>query len=363
MKKRFIVFLIGCLFAFSLTSCGKNVAEQTAAPVEQDNAERKATVEWTETVEQTNDKQETPEQSFDEERVSKDSDDTGDTKSLEIETTKIDVKSISCDGTDDKTIQFYEIQEGTKYINQFAFEGCCDLVDISIPNTVIEISKNAFTSCSSIKEISLPEGLKIIGDCAFSGCAGLENTSLPSTLERIGRNAFDNSSLTKAVVPKSVKELGEGAFTMSKNLTDAEILSDNITELSNTFECCEGLQSVKLTDSINHIGMGTFRDCISLERINMPANLKVIDGYAFYGDKNLTEIVLPDSIEHIGEYAFDYCTKLTVTLPDSTITIDTGAFEYCKCVRVPKALLNSLGVYEDGFQTNYARDAKIEVIE
>ncbi|MFR6137978.1 MAG: leucine-rich repeat protein [Blautia massiliensis (ex Durand et al. 2017)] len=50
---------------------------------------------------------------------------------------------------------------------------------------------------------------------------------------------------------------------------------------------------------------------LKLSRSELPASLKVINGSAFYGCKNIDRIVFPDGLEFLGGSAFGGCTGLT----------------------------------------------------
>ncbi|MDE6779903.1 MAG: leucine-rich repeat protein, partial [Ruminococcus sp.] len=112
--------------------------------------------------------------------------------------------------------------------------------------------------------------------------------------------------------------------------------------------------SVVIPDSVTVIGWGSFSDCTALTSVNLPANLKKLDAYAFRGCKNLpgslvlpesltsmasgvfwgcsslTSVSLPKNIKTIGEYTFYYCTSLeSVSFADDLTGIQARAFEGC----------------------------------
>ena len=76
----------------------------------------------------------------------------------------------------------------------------------------------------------------------------------------------------------------------------------------------------------------------------LPAGLRVIEEYAFYGDTSITSVALPDGLEEIGAYAFAGCTNLTeINLPDGVHTIGAGAFEGTPCHPLAKAGTTAAG--------------------
>lgn len=75
---------------------------------------------------------------------------------------------------------------------------------------------------------------------------------------------------------------------------------------------------------------GTFCNCVSLENIVLPENLRLISAYAFQGCSALSDIALPDSIEEIREVAFGGCERLEISaLPACLRHLDALAFNEC----------------------------------
>jgi len=83
---------------------------------------------------------------------------------------------------------------------------------VCIPNSVINIGRNAFTGCESLKRIVIPDNVKFISRGAFSGCFNLEEAFIPSSVEDIGDWCFNNCvSLRKIRIPAHIK-LGPNTF-------------------------------------------------------------------------------------------------------------------------------------------------------
>ena len=76
---------------------------------------------------------------------------------------------------------------------------------------------------------------------------------------------------------------------------------------------------------VTAIGVFAF-DNSRLTSINLPSTLTSIGMYAFFGCRNLTNIIIPSSVSSIGFQAFSYCGLTNITIPSSVKTIDEGAF-------------------------------------
>lgn len=69
------------------------------------------------------------------------------------------------------------IPENVKIIGYLAFWKH-DIINITIPNSVTTIEKDAFRDCSSIISITIPESVDYIYDSAFRGCSSLNSVTI-----------------------------------------------------------------------------------------------------------------------------------------------------------------------------------------
>ena len=77
-----------------------------------------------------------------------------------------------------------------KHIENSAFKGCANLVQVEIPNTITTIGNSAFYNCVRLTTVVIPEGVTCIGESAFSGCKILSNIEIPNSITWIGANVF-----------------------------------------------------------------------------------------------------------------------------------------------------------------------------
>ncbi len=107
------------------------------------------------------------------------------------------------------------------------------------------IEENSFRHWP-VQKALLVKGIEAIGAWAFEGCKNLRELHLPDTLKKIGAYAFSYcTSLQKLSIPDSVQEIGEGAFQNCTGLTELR-LPDHLRDLDpSIFEGCAGLSSLK----------------------------------------------------------------------------------------------------------------------
>ena len=118
-------------------------------------------------------------------------------------------------GGNDKEVVIPPYYEGKPVvaIDNDAFNGCIEVVSISIPHTVTVIMDNAFVGCGGLVGITLPDALEYIGVGAFSYCTSLAEIVIPTSVTTIDRLAFYGcTALVRVEFLGEVPELGENAF-------------------------------------------------------------------------------------------------------------------------------------------------------
>ena len=205
----------------------------------------------------------------------------------------------------------YSIRKGTKIICDWAF------------------GWSKFIGCRSLTSLVIPDSVTNIGDYAFSSCRSLTDIVIPDSVTNIGDYAFWNCrSLTNIVIPNSVTSIGDNAFEYCFSLSNL-IIPDGVTSIGDgAFVGCTSLSSVVIPDSVSCIGNNAFGGCESLTDIVIPNSVTSIGESAFYGCRSLTEVVIPDSVTSIGDKAFHTCSSLTnIDIPDSVTSIGDDAFD------------------------------------
>ncbi len=231
-------------------------------------------------------------------------------------------------------------------IGESAFEGN-SFTEISLPDSLEELSSNAFRNCKALTKIHIGKGLKEISGNPFVNCSALseieidgENAAftvndgcliktdggvlicgsvegeIPEGTKIIGAYAFSESAITELVVPEGVAEICEYAFYRNVNLKSV-VLPQSLTKLGkNAFYSCPVLEFVDL-GGVEEIGADAFTFDYALTRIVMHENLRII-GYDAFAYCDLTELYIPDSVTRIFGGAFRNNQNLTeVSIPST----------------------------------------------
>lgn len=115
------------------------------------------------------------------------------------------------------------IPDTIKEISSEAFEFCYNLEKLTMGKNIEIIGESLCLSDASLKEVTLSESLKEIPVCAFANCISLENITIPDGVTSLCDNAFSGcSSLNEIHIPASVTEIVDGSnssFDDCDNLT------------------------------------------------------------------------------------------------------------------------------------------------
>lgn len=134
---------------------------------------------------------------------------------------------------------------------------------------VTHIAGDAFNGCSNLIGITLPTSLKTIGGYAFVN-SGLTSITLPETLESIGSLAFAYTGLTSITIPESVTWMGDRCFQYCGSLKKIT-MGSKLAEIPECLtEFCDKLEEVTIGKRVSRINWRAFRG----------ANIKHVHCYA-----------------------------------------------------------------------------------
>ena len=84
----------------------------------------------------------------------------------------------------------YKMLDGVTSMGVYAFSGCTNLTNITIPDSVTGIGDSAFSGCTSLTGITIPDSVEFIGYEVFFDCMNLTGITIPSSVTRIRNHAF-----------------------------------------------------------------------------------------------------------------------------------------------------------------------------
>lgn len=163
-----------------------------------------------------------------------------------------------------------------------AFSDCYNIVDIAIPNTVINIDSYAFKNCTSLTDITIPNSVTSIGQSAFSGCSNLTRITIPNSVTSIGSEAF--SGCSNLPVENNIRYADSWAVEVTDSKQASYTLRTNTVGLiSVLFKNCQNMINIEIPNKVRFIGNSAFYGCCDLTEISLPNSVTNIGGAAFYG--------------------------------------------------------------------------------
>lgn len=240
-----------------------------------------------------------------------------------------------------RTITEAVIPDSVRFIGDYAFYRCTELMSLDAGDGVERIGRYAFDGCKVLGRgyFSLGSSLKNIESYAFARCTDLGNKAymgdvrLPSSVESIGTYAFYNTAAWNAVdsgliyVGNWVVGFKDGQESVSITIADGTVGISDYAFYKKT-----GLGAVTVPDSVKYIGYGAFYECSSLSRVYMDvlaSNLLEISDYTFYKCSSLKQVDIPLEVEKIGRSAFYKSGVVVAKIPDYVKEIGAYAFYGC----------------------------------
>lgn len=200
---------------------------------------------------------------------------------------------------------------------------------------------------NNINENDQIPGSSFYWNSSVSGSQSLTRLVLPDTLKSIGPNAFYGCKYLSGslIIPEGVVDIQRGAFNGCTGLNGTLSLPSTLRKLGN-----EG-EDDNQDEGTDYYG-GVFQGCKNLTgNLILPDNLEMIRGYCFSGCSGLYgELRLPSKLRRMGVCAFSGCSGLTgsLSIPQGIIAIPSEAFHDCG--------FNGTLTLHDGI-TNIANDA------
>ncbi len=139
-----------------------------------------------------------------------------------------------------------------------------------------------------------------IADYAFYGCYNPTNITIPSSVTSIGRSAFNQcTSLTSLAIPASVTNLVGNPFFWNFSLTAIAVDTNNPAYTSVEGVLFDKSRSTLIDYPSGKVGRSYL----------IPNSVTTIGEYAF-GNTSLSNLTISASVRNIGAYAFAYCSGL-----------------------------------------------------
>lgn len=197
----------------------------------------------------------------------------------------ISVKTIKENAYGSCNLSNIYIPENVEYISEKAFDDNCHINEITVSadneyfdsrnNCNAIIDKRSQTLVKGCKSTIIPTDVKTIGAGAFRDCIDLKDIRIPMGVQTIMTSAFFHSGITFISIPSSVKEIGDGAFYLTK-LKKIE-LADGLEIIGERAFSHTNIEQLHIPATVRLMGKGVTKFCPYLRKIAVAPENKRFD--------------------------------------------------------------------------------------
>lgn len=227
----------------------------------------------------------------------------------------------------------------------YAFMNCMSLELVAIPNNMKEIGMNAFSN-TPLRTIIIPIDMSVYtaNTAVYDNCRMLKLAILHSyiTDNMLRNTGLDHIAFRGSIYPSGLQSsalrrvwlascsfISNRAFYNCYYLEKIHIASSSTIRSSGqeAFQFCYNLRWLDLSE-FKLLGTGFFRDCIGLERADVPEGITSIPKSCFSGCYGLRVVDLPATITSIGDFAFstNYSLASFIIRAATPPTLSASAF-------------------------------------
>ncbi len=263
-------------------------------------------------------------------------------------------------------------------VGEYAFTGQIGLDSVTFPSSMEYIGEGAFFCCDGfvarivmgydndenesegLKKVCFCGGNANIGAGSFSGCTKLEKVDL-NGVKKIGREAFSGCyNLKQLVIPDTVTEICENAFSALSCESLCELLECNVPE-----ECKnECVKEIMINGNQTIIHDEAFAYCTGLEMVIVNGVSEVCSD-AFKDCKALKKIVIQNSCVDISKLFSALSTMVFFCEYGSNVYNDAknNNCKYSAVDQVNKVIVSNLYCIKDYNEVAYIFNNMLSVID
>lgn len=259
-------------------------------------------------------------------------------------------------------------------VESSAFLGCKKLKgDFTFSSECVEIGRAAFAGCELLN-LTIPDTVKSIEPLAFMNCKSLTSITIPDQFECIGFSRtekkwiFEVDDKDLGYIDKYYKHDIQCLFNMSPFVGCTNVKELIVKDTSGKLIYEDGVlynhdKSVVLfvlptktgiNDLLKQVEfLGEYSFCCSNEPVvELPNNIqKMLEGI-FYG-ANVKEVKIGSEIDTIPDYAFTKSNIEKLVIPEGVTNMGTHAVSACpklKSISIPKSLsYKQMGTWDTEF--------------
>ncbi len=230
----------------------------------------------------------------------------------------------SCRVASDKQLTLTFTDMGSYYAVS-GYEGDGEILTIPATHAgkpVMSITEGAFSGLKSIKWVTVPESIINIGKDAFLGCTGIQTVDI-SNLEKWCTVSFANRDSNPLYYSHALYLNGEEIVELN--------IPEGVTSIANyAFIGGYGFKKINIPEGVNTIGGNTFTSCRGITTLVIPDSVTHLHTSAFFDCNDLVSVTLGKGLEYVSDTTFIDCYKMVEVINNSSLNIEVGSTDYGK---------------------------------
>lgn len=191
-------------------------------------------------------------------------------------TTKGELKNAIFDGHTPLT---YVKWINSTYYGWRGWQNNDDVRNMEIENNIKRIDISCFQGCQNINQVILPDTLEHVRRDAFEDCTGIKELTMPVDLDYV--NTYSLGSYTDCASFKKCENIEKITYTKGKTGIMPDIRSGSASYYTAEYYAGKNLTTVEFQSGIEYIGAGSFDQASGLKNIVLPCTVSAISSKTF----------------------------------------------------------------------------------
>ena len=191
-------------------------------------------------------------------------------------TTKGELKNAIFDGHTPLT---YVKWINSTYYGWHGWQNNDDVKNMEIENNIKRIDISCFQGCQNLNQVILPDTLEHVCGDAFEGCTGIKELTMPVDLDYVKTYSVSTYALDSSF--GRCENIEKITYSKGKTGTMPDIESGSTSYYTAEYYAGKKLTTVEFQSGIEYIGAGSFDQASALKNIVLPCTVSAISSKTF----------------------------------------------------------------------------------